>query len=92
MPSAGAPGGTRRARRPRRGASEHGGGRPTATPDAPATPEAPDRGALHRAGLARHPDPRRTHRHAPLSMDMYLPALPEVTRTLRAPLPPSSSR
>jgi DHA1 family bicyclomycin/chloramphenicol resistance-like MFS transporter len=56
-----------------------------ATPDAPATPEAPDRGALRRTGLLVTLILGGLTATPPLSMDMYLPALPEVTRALHAP-------
>src|SRR5690348_3621483 len=57
----------------------------TAVADAPATPEAPDRGALRRTGLLGTLILGGLTATPPLSMDMYLPDLPEVTRALHAP-------
>jgi DHA1 family bicyclomycin/chloramphenicol resistance-like MFS transporter len=53
--------------------------------DVPEPREAPDPGALRRTGLLVTLILGGLTATPPLSMDMYLPALPEVTRSLHAP-------
>ncbi|MCX4592433.1 multidrug effflux MFS transporter [Streptomyces sp. NBC_01549] len=57
----------------------------TAVVDVPEPREAPDPGALRRTGLLVTLILGGLTATPPLSMDMYLPALPEVTRSLHAP-------
>ncbi|WP_329368951.1 multidrug effflux MFS transporter [Streptomyces sp. NBC_01483] len=57
----------------------------TAVADVPEPREAPDPGALRRTGLLVTLILGGLTATPPLSMDMYLPALPEVTRSLHAP-------